>query len=435
MGENDKPFACTSEGCQMTFTNEDHLTVHRKKHDMVLNLGLNCKNSVAADQTPTPTRFIRNCEEVGLFQDLQNVNPFEETFKKAIEYSKTGIIHIPDSPNDDSLHTPQILHHTPENLSKHSYTPDKHFDDTSTIDGILRIDSRDSSSKDDCSSPVDNCIGIKESSFSYTTELSTSNERDYELSSSTSNDTTVEELSIVKKNLNSYLLKSNVSRYQTKSNVKEKIKEVLHNKRKSEVKPLDLKMKDSDNTKKPRQRINLKSKLKSVEAEVIKIEDHGNVDLYDKNLNEVEKRRAMNRMAQMRSRKRKKMWLDQMEKEIEKLKTDNKLIVMENQKLKEENIALKLMLLKHNNCSLSTNSNVQNGKIAVKASSEAKSDSLQQSSPLLYNTYAVDFSQVSTIQTSPIVKTNVLQFVQRPLPKLLPKRETKTNKTFKKSAS
>jgi hypothetical protein len=44
-----------------------------------------------ADQTPTPTRFIRNCEEVGLFQDLQNVNPFEETFRKAVEASKTGV--------------------------------------------------------------------------------------------------------------------------------------------------------------------------------------------------------------------------------------------------------------------------------------------------------------------------------------------------------
>jgi hypothetical protein len=45
----------------------------------------------SADQTPTPTRFIRNCEEVGLFQDLQNVNPFEETFRKAVEASKTGV--------------------------------------------------------------------------------------------------------------------------------------------------------------------------------------------------------------------------------------------------------------------------------------------------------------------------------------------------------
>jgi hypothetical protein len=45
----------------------------------------------SADQTPTPTRFIRNCEEVGLFQDLQNVNPFEESFRKADEASKAGV--------------------------------------------------------------------------------------------------------------------------------------------------------------------------------------------------------------------------------------------------------------------------------------------------------------------------------------------------------
>ncbi|CAB0017744.1 unnamed protein product [Nesidiocoris tenuis] len=40
-----------------------------------------------ANETPTPTRFIRNCEAIGLFQDL---NPFEETFKKAVENVKRG---------------------------------------------------------------------------------------------------------------------------------------------------------------------------------------------------------------------------------------------------------------------------------------------------------------------------------------------------------
>lgn len=45
MGETEKPFACTSEGCHMSFTNEDHLNIHQKKHDMVLNLGLINKNS------------------------------------------------------------------------------------------------------------------------------------------------------------------------------------------------------------------------------------------------------------------------------------------------------------------------------------------------------------------------------------------------------
>ena len=38
---------------------------------------------VIADQTPTPTRFLKNCEEVGLFNEL--ASPFEHDFKKATE--------------------------------------------------------------------------------------------------------------------------------------------------------------------------------------------------------------------------------------------------------------------------------------------------------------------------------------------------------------
>ncbi|XP_058795559.1 cyclic AMP-dependent transcription factor ATF-2 [Phymastichus coffea] len=110
MNHSEKPFACTTEGCNMSFVNEDHLTVHKKKHDMMLNLGINNKtNFFIADQTPTPTRFIRNCEEVGLFQDLQNDNPFEETFRRAVETGKSGVLTIPDVDNDDTLHTPSIF--------------------------------------------------------------------------------------------------------------------------------------------------------------------------------------------------------------------------------------------------------------------------------------------------------------------------------------
>lgn len=58
---------------------------------------LDFMHSFLADQTPTPTRFIRNCEEVGLFQDLQNVvNPFEETFRRAVEAGNTGTLTVPE---------------------------------------------------------------------------------------------------------------------------------------------------------------------------------------------------------------------------------------------------------------------------------------------------------------------------------------------------
>ncbi|KAG6465292.1 uncharacterized protein LOC119189720 [Manduca sexta] len=112
MVEPEKPFACTIPDCGMTFTNEDHLHVHTKKHDMVLQLGLEQKAVFVADQTPTPTRFIRNCEEVGLFQDLQNVNPFEEGFKRAME-AKHNLLSLENTitttSTTDELHTPQMF--------------------------------------------------------------------------------------------------------------------------------------------------------------------------------------------------------------------------------------------------------------------------------------------------------------------------------------
>uniref|UniRef100_A0A3B1JRA6 Cyclic AMP-dependent transcription factor ATF-7 n=1 Tax=Astyanax mexicanus TaxID=7994 RepID=A0A3B1JRA6_ASTMX len=66
------------------FTNEDHLAVHKHKHEMTLKFGPARTDSVIiADQTPTPTRFLKNCEEVGLFNELSM--PFESEFRKAQE--------------------------------------------------------------------------------------------------------------------------------------------------------------------------------------------------------------------------------------------------------------------------------------------------------------------------------------------------------------
>ncbi|XP_018337905.1 PREDICTED: cyclic AMP-dependent transcription factor ATF-7 isoform X2 [Trachymyrmex septentrionalis] len=111
MTDSEKLFACSTSGCNMSFTNEDQLTVHKKKHDMMLNLNNNSKSAGFVDQTPTPTRFLKNCEEVGLFQDLQNVvNPFEETFRRAVEAGNTGTLIVSEAGiTDDTLHTPHIF--------------------------------------------------------------------------------------------------------------------------------------------------------------------------------------------------------------------------------------------------------------------------------------------------------------------------------------
>lgn len=75
---------------------------------------------LAVNQTPTPTLLIQNCEAVGLFDDLKKVNPFEETFRKAVECKsiiKNGLgnptsvaENFMSDPyqSEDSLHTPCI---------------------------------------------------------------------------------------------------------------------------------------------------------------------------------------------------------------------------------------------------------------------------------------------------------------------------------------
>nr|XP_046252972.1 cyclic AMP-dependent transcription factor ATF-7a isoform X3 [Scatophagus argus] len=83
MGD-DRPFVCNAPGCGQRFTNEDHLAVHKHKHEMTLKFGPARTDSVIiADQTPTPTRFLKNCEEVGLFNELASSFEQDEDDKRA----------------------------------------------------------------------------------------------------------------------------------------------------------------------------------------------------------------------------------------------------------------------------------------------------------------------------------------------------------------
>ncbi|XP_072418113.1 cyclic AMP-dependent transcription factor ATF-2-like [Chiloscyllium punctatum] len=82
MGD-DRPFVCSAPGCGQSFTNEDHLAVHKHKHEMTLKFGSARDGVIVATRPRPPTRFLKNCEEVGLFNEL--ANPFEQDFKKADE--------------------------------------------------------------------------------------------------------------------------------------------------------------------------------------------------------------------------------------------------------------------------------------------------------------------------------------------------------------
>lgn len=65
-----------------------------------------------ADQTPTPTRLIRNCGEVG-FDLIEDFNVFEETFRREVSSKKNSnensSLDTPDIHNEDTLHTPNVL--------------------------------------------------------------------------------------------------------------------------------------------------------------------------------------------------------------------------------------------------------------------------------------------------------------------------------------
>ncbi|XP_034441000.1 cyclic AMP-dependent transcription factor ATF-7b isoform X5 [Hippoglossus hippoglossus] len=129
MGD-DRPFVCSAPGCGQRFTNEDHLAVHKHKHEMTLKFGPARTDSVIiADQTPTPTRFLKNCEEVGLFSEL--ANSFEHEFTKA---------------HDDDQRTKHLVRSAP------LQTPSQAKDED---EGPLEVDSSPPGSPDSSSSMSD----------------------------------------------------------------------------------------------------------------------------------------------------------------------------------------------------------------------------------------------------------------------------------------
>ncbi|XP_069009947.1 cyclic AMP-dependent transcription factor ATF-2 isoform X2 [Embiotoca jacksoni] len=131
---DDKPFQCTAPGCGQRFTNEDHLAVHKHKHEMTLKFGPARNDSVIiADQTPTPTRFLKNCEEVGLFNEL--ASPFDHDFKKATEDD------VKKLPLDLSpLATPIIRNKSePTALEAHRDSPLPHPESTTNEDKDLSL--------------------------------------------------------------------------------------------------------------------------------------------------------------------------------------------------------------------------------------------------------------------------------------------------------
>uniref|UniRef100_A0A1I8PHM8 BZIP domain-containing protein n=1 Tax=Stomoxys calcitrans TaxID=35570 RepID=A0A1I8PHM8_STOCA len=130
----------------MSFHNEEE---EEPENDAGMLLNLSQKSSIfVADQTPTPTRLIKNCEEVGLFDDLRNVNPFEETFRRACEQNIQNPGTRSHQADEESLHTPQVFPQfdtaveggisAGEDLTKHTLNTPMVLDATA-VDSSLEI--------------------------------------------------------------------------------------------------------------------------------------------------------------------------------------------------------------------------------------------------------------------------------------------------------
>ncbi|KAB0345851.1 hypothetical protein FD754_022777, partial [Muntiacus muntjak] len=87
----EKP-TCLGDFCR--FPTEDHLMIHRHKHEMTLKFPSIKTDNMLSDQTPTPTRFLKNCEEVGLFNELDC--SLEHEFRKAQEEESSKRLFHPE---------------------------------------------------------------------------------------------------------------------------------------------------------------------------------------------------------------------------------------------------------------------------------------------------------------------------------------------------
>ncbi|CAK6949689.1 cyclic AMP-responsive element-binding protein 5-like [Scomber scombrus] len=114
--KQERPYVCVAPGCSQRFQLEEHLIIHRHKHEMTLKFSSIKADTAFTDQTPTPTRFLQNCEEVGLFKEI------EEEFLQAQEEEKNKQTLSHNGPSCMNQHQlkPQLqLQHPPQPQHSH----------------------------------------------------------------------------------------------------------------------------------------------------------------------------------------------------------------------------------------------------------------------------------------------------------------------------
>lgn len=255
---------------------------------------------------------------MGLFQDLQNVNPFDETFRNAVELGKKGLLAIPSASNEDSLHTPHILPHLEQ--SKQSSVP------VAATDSDMEVLSFNDSTCD--TNPI---------------SLITSDKSDSS------------PLSLV---LNNSVIKPVPPLTSSDKSVKLKLQQIFRQKAAKTTKTINTSNKQVVVNSATTVLLNTPTLIAALNTipspKVLGKSSCNNSNKRVSNEN-LERKREVNRAAQTRSRVKKKMIQNQMEKEMQKLKAGKRELFLENKRLRQEIITLKTVLLYHQHCSVTRN--------------------------------------------------------------------------------
>lgn len=272
------------------------------------------------------------------------MNPFEETFKKAIENGKCGSLHVPEASTDDTLHTPHIFPHI-EGESTVKFIDDHEVENQSNLEFAINNE------------PAIDTDILKLEKVKIHNDTPSINS----LLNGKDNDNLQTKIS--EKTENKKIKLDMPKRENAKSNIKQRIKAAIRNKMENDFSGEKRMNKDvptikvtyvqvDGNASKTRQIKTVSEKASlATSNNSLKINKNVKPKLYSE-MSDLEKRRALNRAAQLRSRARKKMRVKQMETEMDKLKTDNKDLLTKYDILKNENAALKMILLQHANCSI-----------------------------------------------------------------------------------
>ncbi|XP_077405039.1 cyclic AMP-responsive element-binding protein 5-like isoform X1 [Vanacampus margaritifer] len=127
--KQDRPYVCEAPGCSQRFQFEEHLIIHRHKHEMTLRFSSTKTDMTFTDQTPTPTRFLQNCEEVGLFKEIEEEflqEQEEEESKQTESHNGPSCMNQPQLkaqlPHPHPHHQPP-LHHPHAHSLQHPHGP------------------------------------------------------------------------------------------------------------------------------------------------------------------------------------------------------------------------------------------------------------------------------------------------------------------------